>query len=94
MHAFAFVAEGTGNNRNGQNTHFFGNLGNHRSRTGTGTATHTGSDEQHIRATDSIFDGFAIFLCSSTTDFRIGTRAQTTGKISTQLDAFGRIIFT
>ena len=94
MYAFAFIAERTGNDRNGQDTHFFGNLGNHRSRTSTSTATHTGGDEQHIRAANSIFDGFAIFLCRSTADFRISTRTQTTGQISTQLDALGCVIFT
>ena len=94
MYAFAFVSKRTGYNRNGQDTHFFSDFSHNRSRAGTCTATHTGSDEQHVCTADSIFDGFAIFLSSGAADFRICTGTQTASQVCTQLNAFSRIVFS
>ena len=48
-HSFlAFEHKGLGHHRYRENSHFLGNLGNDRRSPGTGTTTHTSSDEHHI----------------------------------------------
>ena len=77
LRAFAFVFERACHHGHRQNTHFFGNFGNHRRRTRACAAAHAGSNEEHIRAADGFGNGLAVFQCGIAPHFGIRARPQT-----------------
>ena len=83
LDTFSFVLERAGHHSHGQDTQLTGNLGHYRSSAGTGAATHTGGNEQHIGALNGVGDGFTVFQSGITAGFRIGAGTQTFGQIST-----------
>src|SRR5690606_24649970 len=61
-------------------------FGDDRSRTGTRTTAHTGSDEDHVRAFEVRVDFVSRLFGGIHADFRVSARAQTLGDRVTQLD--------
>lgn len=83
--AAAFKRERLGDHGDGQDAHLLGQLRDHRSGAGTGTATHAGGDKNHVRALQCVHDALAVFQRGLTADFRIGACAQALGDVGTQL---------
>ena len=82
----ALEQEGLGNNRNGQNVHLLGDLCNHRSRTGTGTAAHACGDEYHIRTLQRICNLVLVFLSGTLSYIRLVAGTTAPGQLCTDLD--------
>ena len=77
LRALAFVFERACDHGHRQNTHFFGDFGNHRRRARACATAHAGSNEEHIRAADGFGNGFAVFQCGIAPHFGIRARTQT-----------------
>ena len=86
LHALAaFHLEGFGDDRNRQDAKFLGDLCHDRCRTCSGTATHPGGDEQHVRALDDFHYAITILHGSLSTDIRIRPSAEALGYIASDL---------
>ena len=87
----AFELERFGNDADGQNAFGFGQLGNDRCGTRTGTAAHAGGNKDHIGAFKFFFYFFLGFFGGQLTDFRTGSGAETLCGFKAELDfAAGR----
>ncbi|EGG98372.1 hypothetical protein imdm_98 [gamma proteobacterium IMCC2047] len=90
----AFKCEWLGNHRNRQNTHLTSYLCKNRRCTRTGSATHTCCNENHIGTFQHFGNACMIFDRRLAANFRISTRTQSFGGVSTQLqNRFCRDIF-
>ena len=65
----SFKKERNGDNTYGEDIHIFGCLGNDRSRTGSGTSSHSGSDKYHFTAVvqHSFYVFYTFFGCFTCT---------------------------
>jgi hypothetical protein len=78
VHALlAFVGEAALRPRHGQRAQRLGHLRHHRCSTGAGAATHAGSDEDHVRAAQGVFDALRGFPRPAAADVRLHAGAQT-----------------
>src|SRR5690606_14658145 len=84
--AIAFKIERLGDHANRQDALLASSAGHHGSGTSTGTTTHAGGDEHHVRAGQMIIDLVPAFLGSSPTNFRMRTSAKTFGNTHAKLD--------
>ena len=74
---FPFEVVGVGDDSDGEDTHFAGDLGHHGGGTGTRTLAHTGGDEEHFGfGADQVAD--SLFALNSQTFgfFRVGACAE------------------
>ena len=78
LHTLAtFERKRLGDDSNSQDAHLARDLCDHRQCTCSGATTHACSNEKHISAVDDTLDAVTIFERCLTTDFRVGTCAQT-----------------
>ena len=83
---FTLKFEWFGYNTNRQNIHFFCDLCNNRSSTGSGSAAHTGSDEDHLTAFDCSSNFFAAFFRSFLASLRNASCSTTSGQTVANYD--------
>jgi hypothetical protein len=72
----AFEAERLGDDANGQDAHFAGDLGDDRRGAGTRAATHAGGDEGHVSAFQRRADLVAMRIGGCLAGFRLGAGAE------------------
>ena len=72
----ALESERPGDDRDGQDAHALGDVGDHGRRPGAGAAAHAGGDEQHVGAVDQLGDPVAILVGGVAPDLGPGARAQ------------------
>ena len=82
-------SEGLGDNTHGENAHIVRHFCHDRSRTGTGTAAHTGSDEYHVGALECRGDLVTVLLGSTLALFGNTARTLTTGELYADMDLLG-----
>ena len=85
-HAFtAFHNEGLGHDSNCQNNEFLCDLRDHRCRPGTGTATHTGGNKEHVGALDDLLDTVPVLHRCLPPHIRVGTGAKAFSNVASDL---------
>src|SRR5207249_10061515 len=87
--SLAFEGKWLGHNCDCERTHFAGQRGDDRGRTGAGSATQPGGDKDHVGAFERLDNFVRILKGSFTAKIRIGARAQTIGELDAQLNFGG-----
>ena len=82
--------ERLGHHTYGQDPHILRQTGNHRSRSGTGTASHTTGDENHISSLHRLGKLVRVLLGCLLSYLRLSSRAQPLGQLFTDLHSSGR----
>ena len=82
----ALKPEGTGHYGDGQRFQAARDLGDYRSASGAGAATLAGRDEDHVGATECIFDLLAMRICGCTSDLGVGTGPQTSSEVTSDVE--------
>ena len=86
LHALAALhRERLGDDRDGQDAEFLGDLRNDRRRTRARAAAHAGRDEQHVRAFDRLVNAVAILHGRLAADVGIGAGPEALGNIAADL---------
>ena len=78
-------SEGLGNYTYGQYAETLGNACDNRSRTGTGSASHTAGDKYHVCSLKRLLYIICTFLCCLGTHLRLCACAESLGKLLTDL---------
>ena len=89
-HALAFVVEGLGHHRHGEDAEFARHLGDDRRGAGAGAAAHAGRDEGHVGAAQRVGDLLARRLGVLAADVRLAAGAETRAEL--QLDAGAHVL--
>ncbi len=81
----AFELERLGHHGDRQDAHLASNLCDDRRRAGTGSTTHAGGDEEHVRTLDHLLDAISILHCGLAADLGIRACAESLGYIAADL---------
>ena len=82
-------AKGLGDHAHSKNALFLGNVGHNGSRTGSGSAAHTGGNKHHIGALQHLGDLLAVFLGRLAAHFWISPGALAVGQLFADLNLVG-----